>query len=89
MEGQQKLNNWTCPHCYKHFSLNYKYKSHLKRCLCFKPIKDHHQQAIIEIKTELQTELTNMFRDAIDELRKELKSSINHQLIINLHIYLP
>ena len=70
MEDQLKLNTWECPQYYKRISPNYKYKSHLKRCLCFKPIKDHHQQAIIEIKTELKNELTNMFMDAIDELRQ-------------------
>ena len=83
MEDQTKMNTWVCPHCVKTFSRNYKYKSHLKRCLCFKPIKDHHQQAIIEIKAELKTELTNMFRDAIDELRKELKSSVNQPPLVN------
>ena len=65
MEDQTKLNTWVCPHCHKKFSPNDKYKSHLQRCLCFKPITDHHQQAIFEIKTELKTELTNMFRDAM------------------------
>ena len=32
-------------------------------------------------KTELKNELTNMFKDAIDELRQELKSSVNHQQV--------
>ena len=72
MEKQSGLT-WTCPHCYKLFSPNYKYKSHLKRCLCFKPISDHHQQALVEIKDELKSELTNMFRDAIEELKQEIK----------------
>ena len=83
MEDQTKKHTWTCPHCCKTFSPNYKYKSHLKRCLCFKPITDHHHQAIIEIKTELKDEFSNMFRDAIDGLREELKSSVNQQPLVN------
>ena len=69
MEAQVGLNTCVCPHCYKNFSPNYKYKSHLKRCLCFKPISDHHRQAIFEIKNELKNELANMFGDAIDDLK--------------------
>ena len=81
MENQIKLNTWVCPHCYKKFSPNYKCKSHLKRCLCFKPISEHYQQAIFEIKKDLKTELANMFRDAIDELKK----NSNHPLVNNYH----
>ena len=77
MEDQIKLKTWVCPHCYKKVSPNYKYKSHVKRCLCFKSTSDHHQQAIFEIKTELKNELANMLRDAVYELEQELKSPAN------------
>ena len=70
MEEQTKLNTWVCPHCFKKFSPNCKYKSHLKRCLCFKPMSEHHKQAIYENKNEFKTELANMFCDAIDELKR-------------------
>ena len=56
----------------------------MKHCLCFKPISDHRQQAIFQIKDELKAEFTNMFRDAIDELKQELKSSANQSPSANL-----
>ena len=82
MDNQTKLNTWVCPHCLKQISPNYKYKSNLRRRLCFRRISDHHQQAIFEIKDELKAELTNMFRDAIEELN-EKKSSANQQPSVN------
>ena len=77
MEKQGDSNKWQCPNCYKSVSPNYKYKSHLIRGLCFKPLSDHHQQALVEIKDELKSELTHMFRDAAEELKQELKSTTN------------
>ena len=75
MEVQIGLNLWVCPPCYKKFSSNYRYKSHLTRCLSFKPTSGHHQQALFEIKNDLRSELANMFRDATYEFKEELKSS--------------
>ena len=70
----------------KTYSKNYKYKLHLKRCLCFKPINDYHQKAIIEIKQELKNEMIDMFRHAIDELKEELKSSSSTKPIVKKNI---
>ena len=85
MDIQNNTNNnekWCCPHCKKIYSKNYKYKLHLKRCLCFKPINDYHQKAIIEIKQELKNEMIDMFRHAIDGLKDELKASSSTKPIV-------
>ena len=54
--------------------------------MCFKPINDYHQQAIIEIKQELKNEMIDMFRHAIDELKEELKSSSSAKPIVKKNI---
>ena len=40
----------------------------------FKSVSDHHQQALFEIKNDLESEVANLFCDAIDELQQELNS---------------
>ncbi len=50
-------NKWTCKFCLKLFSPNYKYKTHLQRCLVYQHKVKMEYDILLELKDELKAEL--------------------------------
>ena len=68
-------HKWTCPHCKKHFSKNYKYKKHLDKCLVYQSMCERQYDVLLEIKSELKQQFSDMFKDMILELKHDLLDS--------------
>ena len=66
MEGEAR---WTCPHCLKSYSKNYRYKNHIAKCV------SHN------MKLDAQEEVSQM---AIDELKQQLKAELKDEMILLL-----
>ena len=82
MEDQTELNitnnlKWTCPHCMKHYSKNYKYKKHLERCIVYQSTCEQQKNVLLDIKTELKQQFTDMFKDMMLELKQDIWHSNN------------
>ena len=60
---------WTCPHCLKSYSKNYRYKNHIAKCV------SHN------MKLDAQEEVSQM---AIDELKQQLKAELKDEMILLL-----
>ena len=74
-EGEKR---WTCKFCHKPFSHNYKFKNHLSRCLVYNEKAEKEYDVMVELK-ELKEELRNIFIDMLNEIKTDLKHTINHQ----------
>ena len=64
---------WSCPHCLKSYSKNYKYKIHLNKCLIYQQNCKTIQNVMVELKQELKTEMLDMFKEMIISLKDELR----------------
>ena len=79
-------NKWICGFCKKHYSKNYPYKSHLKRCLVHTEEQHDRYDMIGDLIGNLKTELTAEFKTELNNMLIELKQEIkpyiqshNHQ----------
>ena len=80
-------NKWICGFCKKHYSKNYPYKSHLKRCLVhteeqhdrYDMIGDLIGNLKIELTAEFKTELNNMLIEFKQEIKPHIYSHSNQQ----------
>ena len=63
---------WTCPHCKKHYSKNYKYKTHLEKCLVYQSMCERQYDVLLEIKSDLKQQLSDMFTDMILKLKRDI-----------------
>ena len=69
-------DRWTCKHCYNTYSYNYKYKTHLQRCLVHCQHVEQHNNIMLELKTELKNELRDLFHDMLNEIKGDLQQHI-------------
>ena len=67
---------WSCPHCLKSYSKNYKYKIHLNKCLIYQQNCKTIQNVMVELKQELKTEMLDMFKEMIVSLKDELRQAL-------------
>ena len=77
MDGHMDLNKWQCPHCMKHYSMNYKYKKHLEKCIVHQSTCEQQKNMLLDIKTELKQQFTDMFKDMMLELKHDILNSNN------------
>ncbi len=82
MVDHTELNNtqivkWTCPHCMKHYSKNYKYKKHLEKCIVYQSTCEQQYNVLLDIKADLKRQFTDMFKDMISELKHDILNSNN------------
>ena len=77
MDGHMDLNKWTCPHCMKHYSKNYKYKKHLEKCIVYQSTCEQQKNVLLDIKTELKQQFSDMFKDMMLELKHDILNSNN------------
>ena len=72
----EKNDRWTCHFCKKEFSHNYKYKTHLKRCLVHCQHIEQNNNIMLELKIELKDELRGLFHDMLNEIKGDLQQQI-------------
>ena len=72
-------NKWCCPKCGKYYSKNYKYKTHLIRCLVHQEKLEKEYDVMVEVKQELKDELRKTFMDMLDEIKTDLTNKVNQQ----------
>ena len=76
-DTQEEYNDkWKCQFCKKEFSHNYKYKTHLKRCLVHCQHIEQNNNIMLELKTELKNELRGLFHDMLNEIKGDLQQQI-------------
>ena len=73
---ENKNDKWTCQFCKKQFSHNYKYKTHLKRCLVHCQHVEQNNNIMFELKTELKDELLGLFYDMLNEIKGDLQTNV-------------
>ena len=77
MVDEVEVNNagnikWICPHCKKHYSKNYKYKKHLDKCIVYQSTLEQQYDVLLEIKTELKQQFSDIVKDMILELQHDI-----------------
>ena len=69
---EEKAETWTCPHCLKTYSKNYRYKNHITKCV------SHNLKLVqqAEVSQMVIAELKQELRDLLTELKETVKKSI-------------
>lgn len=75
-------DKWTCKHCHKTYSKNYKYKVHLTKCLVHQERCNMEQEMLTELRNEFKTQLSKL----LDEIRNDFKENVKpNSYISNQH----
>jgi hypothetical protein len=82
-------NRWTCKFCHKSFSHNYKYKTHLSRCLVHKDKMECENNMLSELKDELKEELKQELQQAFINMMEDIKIDMKTQLQQQQQQYQP
>ena len=76
-DTQEECNDkWRCEFCKKEFSHNYKYKTHLKRCLVHCQHVEQNNNIMLELEIELKNELRDLFHGMLNEIKGDLQQQI-------------
>jgi hypothetical protein len=75
-DTREGYDKWKCQFCKKEFSHNYKYKTHLKRCLVHCQHVEQNNNIMLELKTELKDELRLLFHGMLNEIKGDLQANV-------------
>jgi hypothetical protein len=74
LEINSETNNgkWTCKHCLRSYSKNYKHKKHLEKCLVYQERCNIEYDVMLELKNELKEKFVTIFQNMMLELKNDM-----------------
>ena len=74
---------WICPHCCKTYSKNYKYKTHLTKCLVHQDHLETKYSLMGDLMNDLKEELLSDFKHQLSELVSDIRSEFRNNVKSN------